>query len=88
MRRLVPEAKVAVGHGQMPEDELEHVMLDFAAGETNVLVCTTIIENGLDIPNANTIIVNNAAFFGLSQLYQLRGRVGRGTAAGVRLLSL
>jgi transcription-repair coupling factor (superfamily II helicase) len=77
VRRLVPEAKVAVGHGQMPEDALEHVMLDFSAGETNVLVCTTIIENGLDIPNANTIIVNNAAFFGLSQLYQLRGRVGR-----------
>ncbi|HKW20207.1 MAG TPA: transcription-repair coupling factor [Ktedonobacterales bacterium] len=77
IRRLVPEAKVAVGHGQMPEDALEHVMLDFSAGETNVLVCTTIIENGLDIPNANTIIVNNSAFFGLSQLYQLRGRVGR-----------
>jgi len=79
IEKLVPEAKVAVGHGQMPEDQLEHVMLDFAAGTTNVLVCTTIIENGLDIPNANTIIVNNAAFFGLSQLYQLRGRVGRGT---------
>ena len=77
IRRLVPEAKVAVGHGQMPEDALEQVMLDFSAGETNVLVCTTIIENGLDIPNANTIIVNNSAFFGLSQLYQLRGRVGR-----------
>ncbi|MBF6591469.1 MAG: DEAD/DEAH box helicase, partial [Ktedonobacterales bacterium] len=77
LRRLVPEAKIAVGHGQMPEDELEHVMLDFSAGVTNVLLCTTIIENGLDIPNANTIIVNNAAFFGLSQLYQLRGRVGR-----------
>ncbi|HEX6818561.1 MAG TPA: transcription-repair coupling factor [Ktedonobacterales bacterium] len=77
--KLVPEAKVAVGHGQMPEDQLEQVMLDFASGATNVLVCTTIIENGLDIPNANTIIVNNAAFFGLSQLYQLRGRVGRGT---------
>src|SRR5260221_3297889 len=79
LRKLLPEATFAVGHGQMPEDQLEHVMLDFAAGSTNVLVCTTIIENGLDIPNANTIIVNNAAFFGLSQLYQLRGRVGRGT---------
>src|SRR5439155_17593803 len=69
----------AVAHGQMAEDQLEHVMLDFAAGEFNVLVSTTIIENGLDIPNANTIIVNNAAHFGLAQLYQLRGRVGRST---------
>jgi transcription-repair coupling factor (superfamily II helicase) len=77
LRRLVPEAKFVVGHGQMPEDQLEQVMLDFSAGEAQVLICTTIIENGLDIPNANTIIVNNAAFFGLSQLYQLRGRVGR-----------
>ncbi len=75
---LVPEAKVVVAHGQMHEDRLEQVMLDFASGAYNVLICTTIIENGLDIPNANTIIVNNAAFFGLSQLYQLRGRVGRG----------
>ena len=79
LQRLVPEARFAVGHGQMPEDELEHVMLDFSAGETSVLLCTTIIENGLDIPNANTIIVNNAAYFGLAQLYQLRGRVGRAT---------
>ncbi|HEX9038796.1 MAG TPA: transcription-repair coupling factor [Ktedonobacterales bacterium] len=77
LRRLVPEAKFVVGHGQMPEDQLEQVMLDFSAGEAQVLICTTIIENGLDIPNANTIIVNNAAYFGLSQLYQLRGRVGR-----------
>jgi transcription-repair coupling factor (superfamily II helicase) len=79
LQRLVPEASFVVAHGQMPEDQLERVMLDFAAGEFNVLVCTTIIENGLDIPNANTIIVNNAAYFGLAQLYQLRGRVGRGT---------
>jgi len=79
LRKLVPEATFAVGHGQMPEDQLEHVMLDFASGQFNVLVCTTIIENGLDISNANTIIVNNAAHFGLAQLYQLRGRVGRGT---------
>ncbi|HZC04487.1 MAG TPA: transcription-repair coupling factor, partial [Ktedonobacterales bacterium] len=77
LRKLVPEAKFVVGHGQMHEDQLEQVMLDFSAGEANVLVSTTIIENGLDIPNANTIIVNNAAYFGLSQLYQLRGRVGR-----------
>jgi transcription-repair coupling factor (superfamily II helicase) len=79
LERLVPEASFAVAHGQMPEDQLEKVMLDFASGAFQVLVSTTIIENGLDITNANTIIVNNAAFFGLAQLYQLRGRVGRGT---------
>jgi transcription-repair coupling factor (superfamily II helicase) len=77
LQKLVPEAKFVVAHGQMPEDQLEHVMLDFSAGEFDVLVCTTIIENGLDIPNANTIIVNNSSHFGLAQLYQLRGRVGR-----------
>ncbi len=77
LQKLVPEAKFAVAHGQMDEDNLEQVMLDFSAGEANVLICTTIIENGLDIPNANTIIVNNAGYFGLAQLYQLRGRVGR-----------
>ena len=75
---LVPEATVVVGHGQMPEDQLEKVMLDFAASRYDVLVCSTIIESGLDIPNVNTIIVNDAHRFGLSQLYQLRGRVGRG----------
>ncbi len=74
---LVPEARIAVGHGQMPEKALEGVMLDFIEGRSNVLVCSTIIENGLDIPRANTIIVNRADCFGLSQLYQLRGRVGR-----------
>lgn len=79
LQRLIPEARFAVGHGQLPEDQLERVMLDFASGEYDVLISTTIIENGLDIPNANTIIVNNAAYFGLAQLYQLRGRVGRGT---------
>lgn len=79
IEEIVPEAKVAIAHGQMNEDKLEHVMLDFASGKYTVLICTTIIENGLDIPNANTIIVNNSAFFGLSQLYQLRGRVGRAT---------
>ncbi|WP_249621222.1 transcription-repair coupling factor [Desulfuromonas sp. CSMB_57] len=77
LRQLVPEAKIAVGHGQMPEKDLEQVMLDFVEGRSNVLVCSTIIENGLDIPRANTIIVNRADCFGLSQLYQLRGRVGR-----------
>ncbi len=77
LQRLVPEARVAIGHGQMPEDQLERVMMDFSSGEYNVLVATTIIENGLDISNANTLIVNNSAMFGLAQLYQLRGRVGR-----------
>jgi transcription-repair coupling factor (superfamily II helicase) len=77
LTRLVPEAKVAVGHGQMNEDELEKVMLDFVGKKTDVLLATTIVENGLDIPNANTIIVNRADRYGLAQLYQLRGRVGR-----------
>jgi len=75
---LVPEVSIVVGHGQMPEEQLEKVMLDFAASRYDVLVCSTIIESGLDIPNVNTIIVNDAHRFGLSQLYQLRGRVGRG----------
>jgi transcription-repair coupling factor (superfamily II helicase) len=79
LRRLVPEARVAVGHGQMAEDQLEQTMLAFAEGEYDVLVCTTIIESGLDIPNANTLVVNSAHRFGLAQLYQLRGRVGRST---------
>ena len=75
--KLVPEAKVAVGHGRMNEQTLEDVMLDFVNGESNVLVATTIIENGIDIQNANTLIVIDADKFGLAQLYQLRGRVGR-----------
>ena len=79
LRRLVPEARFCVGHGQMPDEQLEQVMLDFANGEADVLICTTIIESGLDIPNVNTIVVNNAHRFGLAQLYQLRGRVGRGS---------
>lgn len=77
LRQLVPEASVSVGHGQMPEKQLEQVMLDFIDGKNNLLVASTIIENGLDIPRANTIIINRADCFGLSQLYQLRGRVGR-----------
>lgn len=77
LKELVPEATISVGHGQMPEKELEQVMLDFIDGKSNLLLATTIIENGLDIPRANTIIVNRADCFGLSQLYQLRGRVGR-----------
>src|SRR5436305_538280 len=79
LQKLLPEARITVGHGQMNEEQLEKVMMRFTSGEYDVLVSTTIIENGLDIPNANTIIVNNAAYFGLSQLYQLRGRVGRAT---------
>ncbi|MCL1878613.1 MAG: transcription-repair coupling factor, partial [Defluviitaleaceae bacterium] len=74
---LVPQARVAFAHGQMSETELENIMHDFVEGEVDVLVCTTIIETGLDIPNVNTIIIQNADFMGLSQLYQLRGRVGR-----------
>ena len=77
--RLVPQARVAVGHGRMAEGELEQVMVDFSSGDIDVLVCTTIIESGLDLPNANTLIIDRADRFGLSQLYQLRGRVGRGT---------
>ncbi|WP_296875041.1 TRCF domain-containing protein [Thomasclavelia sp.] len=73
----VPNAKVAIGHGQMDKNELEDVMMRFVNKEFNVLVCTTIIETGIDIPNANTIIVENADRFGLSQLYQIKGRVGR-----------
>src|SRR5206468_2581748 len=80
LKELVPEAKIVVGHGQMPEDQLEEVMAAFAGGDYDVLLCTTIIESGLDIPNANTIIVDRADTFGLAQLYQLRGRVGRGAA--------
>jgi len=74
---LIPEAKIAVAHGQMHERELEKVMSDFVQGKVNLLVCSAIIESGLDIPNANTIIINRADHFGLAQLYQLRGRVGR-----------
>src|SRR3954454_1701480 len=75
--RLVPEARVAVAHGQMSEDVLERVMVDFVAHKYDVLLATTIIENGLDIPNANTIVINRSDRYGLSQLYKLRGRVGR-----------
>src|SRR3954464_3468037 len=77
VQRLVPEARIVVGHGQMDEEALERAMLDFVAKKYDVLLATTIVENGLDIPNANTIIINRADRYGLSQLYQLRGRVGR-----------
>lgn len=75
--RLVPQARIGVGHGQMGEKELEEVIMKFVRHELDVLVCTTIIENGIDIPLANTIIINRADMYGLAQLYQLRGRVGR-----------
>jgi transcription-repair coupling factor (superfamily II helicase) len=77
LKRLLPQARIVVGHGQMDDDELEEVMTKFVNGEADVLLSTTIIESGLDIPNANTIIIDRADRFGLSDLYQLRGRVGR-----------
>ena len=77
LQALVPEANIRIGHGQMPERELEQVMLDFYHRRFNVLLCTTIVESGLDVPTANTIIINRADRFGLAQLHQLRGRVGR-----------
>ena len=79
---LVPEAKVAYAHGQMTGKEIENIMEEFVEGKTNVLVCTTILESGIDIPNANTIIVENADRMGLAQLYQIRGRVGRSDRQG------
>ncbi len=77
LTKLVPEASIRVGHGQMPERELEQVMLDFSHRRFNILLCTTIVESGIDVPTANTIIINRADRFGLAQLHQLRGRVGR-----------
>ena len=77
LKRLVPHARIAVGHGQMSEKALEKTMLDFVAGEYDILCATAIVESGLDIPHANTILIDRADLFGLSQLYQIRGRVGR-----------
>lgn len=77
IRRLVPDARMAVAHGQMPPDKLEKTIVDFAAHDYDILLSTTIVESGIDIPNVNTIIINNAQNFGLSELHQLRGRVGR-----------
>jgi transcription-repair coupling factor (superfamily II helicase) len=78
LERLVPEARIAIAHGQMDENELSRRMVEFTAGEVDILLSTSIIESGLDIPNANTLIIDRADTFGLAQLYQLRGRVGRG----------
>ena len=86
LQRLLPEARIGVGHGQMAEKELEKVMLQFFDGEFDVLVCTTIIESGLDVSSANTIIIEDATMYGLAQLYQLRGRVGRSTQRGYAYL--
>jgi transcription-repair coupling factor (superfamily II helicase) len=77
LREMLPGARLTIAHGQMPEAELETTMLTFSSGEADILVCTTIIESGLDIPRVNTILIEDAQRFGLSQLYQLRGRVGR-----------
>lgn len=77
LQELLPEARIAIAHGQMPERELEHVMRDFVAQRHNVLLCSTIIETGIDVPSANTIVISRADKFGLAQLHQLRGRVGR-----------
>lgn len=86
IQKLIPNARVSFAHGQMSERELEKIMMDFIQGEIDILVCTTIIETGLDIPNANTIIINGADRMGLSQLYQLRGRVGRSSRMGYAYL--
>ncbi len=86
LEKLVPEARIGIAHGQMPEVELADVMHHFNAGDIDILLCTTIIESGLDIPNANTLIVDRADTFGLAQLYQLRGRVG--SRRGARLCVL
>ena len=86
IQKMVPAAKVGFAHGQMSERELENIMMAFIEKEINVLVCTTIVETGLDIANANTIIINNADRMGLSQLYQLRGRVGRSNKASYAYL--
>ena len=78
IHKYIPDARIAIGHGQMKPEDLEHVILDFANYDYDVLISTTIVENGIDIPNANTIIINGAHYFGLSDLHQMRGRVGRG----------
>jgi len=88
IKDLVPEAKISIGHGQMDKDQLEIVMKDFIGGQSDVLLATTIIESGIDIPNANTIIIDRADRFGLADLYQLRGRVGRGGEKAYAILLL
>ena len=77
LKRIVPEAKISIAHGQMDKNNLENIIKDFTSKQTDILVCTTIIESGIDMPNVNTLIVNNSHKFGLSQLYQMKGRIGR-----------
>ena len=86
IQRLIPDAKIGIGHGQMEGKQLEEVMLAFINGDYDILVATTIIESGLDVPNANTIFIHNAQHFGLSDLHQMRGRVGRSNKKGFLLL--
>ncbi|WP_348223860.1 helicase-related protein, partial [Escherichia coli] len=86
LEELLPEARIVVAHGQMPERELERVMREFVQGKHNLLLCSTIIETGIDVPSANTIVISRADKFGLAQLHQLRGRVGRGAAASACVL--
>ena len=88
LSELLPEASILTAHGQMPEGQLERTMLDFMEHKADVLLCSTIIESGLDIPNANTLIVIDADRMGLAQLYQLRGRVGRSTRLGYAYLTV
>jgi transcription-repair coupling factor (superfamily II helicase) len=88
LERLVPEARIAVAHGQMPSNTLARIMREFEAGEIDVLLCTTIVESGLDIPRANTMLVHRADRFGIADLYQLRGRVGRSSQKGFAWLLL
>ena len=83
VHRLIPDARVVVGHGQMPSEKLEQIILGFANHEFDILLATTIVESGIDMPNVNTIIINNAQNFGLSELHQLRGRVGRSSRKAV-----
>lgn len=88
LKEMFPRARIGIGHGQMPEEQLENVMSDFIENKLDILVCTTIIESGLDIPNANTIVIDRADRFGLAELYQLRGRVGRWTRQAYAYLLL
>jgi ATP-dependent DNA helicase RecG len=86
LAKLLPEARIAVAHGQMRERDLERVMRDFYAQRSSLLLCTTIIETGIDVPTANTIVIHRADRFGLAQLHQLRGRIGRGPRESVCIL--
>ena len=88
LKELVPEIKVSMAHGQMPANQLEEVMTAFDEGRFNVLLATNIVESGLDMPNANTMIIHRSDLFGLAQLYQLRGRIGRSKVRGYAVSDL